>query len=211
MVLDDLLRLLEEKVFSASVKGDILFNQYNDRSPEIDLPNADEIRRENLKNYLLSFPRRPSVILIGEAPGWRGCRFSGVPFTSEFQLCDYSPPFMGNQSSNNNSPYKENTATIFWKYMRNYHPKFFTWNCLPFHPHKPDDLLSNRTPSREEIDAHLTLLSDIVTLLKPSQIIAVGKSAEHALKKIEIPCKYVRHPSRGGANEFRASMEQFFG
>jgi uracil-DNA glycosylase len=211
MVLDDVLKLLEEKVFSASVKSDSLFNQYNDKNLEIDLPNADEIRQENLGHYLRSFQKRPSVIVIGEAPGWRGCRFSGVPFTSEFQLYDSKLPFTGNQSSNSYPPYKENTATIFWKYMRNYHSKFFAWNCIPFHPHESDNVLTNRTPSKEEIGAYLTLLSEIVSLMKPSQIVAIGKSAESTLEKINISFTYVRHPSHGGANEFRAGMEKVFG
>lgn len=61
MILDNVLRLIEEKVFSAPIKGDALFNHYNDKKLKIDLPNADEIRRENLRNYLRSFSERPSV------------------------------------------------------------------------------------------------------------------------------------------------------
>jgi hypothetical protein len=211
MVIDDVLKLFEEKIFLASLKDGPLFNQYNDKNLEIDLLDADEIRQENLRIYLRSFSERPSVIVIGEAPGWRGCRFSGVPFTSEFQLCDGDLPFIGNQSSASETPYKENTATIFWKLMGNYHPQFFAWNCIPFHPHKSDNLLSNRTPTTGEIITYLALLSEIVSLLQPSQIVAVGKSAERALRKIDMPATYVRHPSHGGAIEFRAGMKKVFG
>lgn len=211
MILANVLKLIEEKVFSTSVKGDSLFNQYNNKNLEIDFSNADEIRRENLRNYLRSFPKRPSVIVIGEAPGWRGCRFSGVPFTSEFQLCDGNLTFEGNQSNNHHLPYKETTATIFWKHMQNHHPKFFAWNCIPFHPHKSDNLLSNRTPTNREIVAHSTLLSELVSLMKPSKIVAVGRSAERALNKLDISSTYVRHPSRGGAYEFITGMKRIFG
>lgn len=210
MVFDDVLRLFEEKVFSASPKNSLLFNQYNDKNPEIDLPNADVIRRENLRSYLRSFSERPSVIVIGEAPGWRGCRFSGVPFTSEFQLCEDGLPFKGQQSSAKPSPYRESSATIFWKVMGNYHSRFLAWNCIPFHPHKPDNPLSNRTPTEEEILTHLTLLSDLVALLRPRQIVAIGRSAERALKKIDISFTYVRHPSHGGANAFKTGIEKLF-
>lgn len=95
--------------------------------------------------------------------------------------------------------------------MQNYHPKFFAWNCIPFHPHKPEDLLSNRTPTNGEIIAHLTLLSEILSLMNPGQIVAVGKSAERALKGVDMPFTYVRHPAHGGANEFRAGMEKILG
>lgn len=211
MVLGEVLRLFETKVFSVSLKDGSMFNQYNDKNLDIDLPDADKIRQQNLRNYLYSFSERPSVIVIGEAPGWRGCRFSGVPFTSEFQLCNDNLPFAGNQSSTSKSPYKESTATIFWKLMQNYHTQFFAWNCIPFHPHRPDNLLSNRTPATGEIITYLALLSEIVSLMKPSQIVAVGKSAERALRKIDISFTYVRHPSHGGANEFGAGMRKIFG
>jgi len=212
MILDDVLKLFEEKVFSTSVNRDLLFNQYNEKNSAVDLPNADEIRRGNLKNYLRSFEKRPSVIVIGEAPGWRGCRFSGVPFTSEAQLCDGSLPFKGFQSSNNRLPYKENAATIFWQYMSRHHSEFFAWNCVPFHPHESGDWLSNRTPSKKEIADCLKLLSGLVSLIRPNQIVAIGRSAEHALKDIKNGSFiYVRHPSHGGANEFRAGMDKVFG
>jgi uracil-DNA glycosylase len=210
MILDDILKLFEEKIFSASLKDGSLFNQYNDKNLEIDLPDADKIRQDNLRNYLRSFTERPSVIVIGEAPGWRGCRFSGVPFTSEFQLCDNDLPFTGNQSSRNESPYKESTATIFWNFMSDYHTQFFAWNCIPFHPYKSDNPLSNRTPTTREISTYLALLSEIVSFMQPSQIVAVGKSAERSLKNLGIPFSYVRHPSHGGAYEFRIGMERVF-
>ena len=208
MALDDVLGLFEREVFSASPKSTLLFNQYNSRNPDIDLPYADEIRQENLRNYLRSFSERPSAIVIGEAPGWRGCRFSGVPFTSEFQLCSGGLPFEGKQSSAGLSPYKESSATIFWKRMSNYHPCFLAWNCIPFHPHKSNNPLSNRTPTDKEILAYLALLSELLALLRPRQIVAIGRSAERALKKMDIPFTYVRHPSHGGANEFRAGIER---
>ncbi len=210
MVLDDVTRLIENRVFSASIKNSLLFNQYNDENLEIDLPGASETRQENLRGYLRTFSERPSLLVIGEAPGWRGCRFSGVPFTSEFQLCEGKLPFSGNQSSTSKSPFKENTATIFWKYMQSYHPHFFAWNCIPFHPHDSGNVLSNRTPSNREVAKYLILLSELLLLMQPIQIVAVGRSAERALMNIDIPCIYVRHPSHGGANEFKAEMEKIF-
>lgn len=210
MVLNDVLMLLEDTVFSASINSDSLFNQYNEKNYELDLPNADEIRKENLRNYLRSFSERPSIFVIGEAPGWRGCRFSGVPFTSEFQLCNGSLPFEGSQSSKNHSPYREGTATIFWEIMQIYHPHFLAWNCIPFHPHKPGGANTNRTPTTGEINRYLTLLSELIALVKPDQIVAIGKSAEHALERANIPSSYIRHPSHGGKIEFKQGMEKIF-
>jgi uracil-DNA glycosylase len=211
MVLDDVWSLLEKRIFPIpSVKDGQtpLFNQYNDADPDVDLPNAEIIRRGNLFDYLESFSERPNIAVIGEAPGWRGCRFSGVPFTSEAQLCRGSLPFAGHQSSVSAMLYSESTATIFWDCMLPYHSRFFAWNCVPFHPHKSGQMLSNRTPTENEIAAYRTLLSEILSLIGPKHVVAVGKSAERALGHISVSCSCVRHPSHGGAEGFRRGMRE---
>ena len=81
------------------------FNPYLDIDNEVDLANAAQIRRININNYLSSFRRQPRVLVLGEAPGWRGCRFSGIPFTSEAQLISQSLPFSGRPSSRRKLPY----------------------------------------------------------------------------------------------------------
>jgi len=78
--------------------------------------------------------------LRARAPGYKGCRFSGVPFTSEAQLSSGLLPFKGDRSSCMNQPWSENTATIFWRVMMRYHPDFIAWNCFPFHPHEPNTI-----------------------------------------------------------------------
>ena len=44
-----------------------------------------ELLRSRLGTYLASRSGAP-ILLVGEAPGYRGARVSGVPFTSERQL-----------------------------------------------------------------------------------------------------------------------------
>ncbi len=42
----------------------------------------------------------------------------------------------------------------------------------------------------------------------PRQVVAVGSSAHHALKKWSIPHQLVRHPSHGGKKAFVTSMDE---
>src|SRR5688500_1646064 len=57
--------------------GDDVYNEY----AAGDENNA--LRRANLRRYLLDMAeRKPSVMLLMEAPGYRGCRLTGVPVTS---------------------------------------------------------------------------------------------------------------------------------
>ena len=71
MILGDVWTFFNEYLFSVPSTPS-LFNPYHDNEPEVDLPHGEQIRRENLQNYLRSFARRPAMLLIGEAPGWRG-------------------------------------------------------------------------------------------------------------------------------------------
>jgi hypothetical protein len=47
-------------------------------------------------------------------------------------------------------------------------------------------------------------------LIKPKLIVAVGKKAELSLKQEGFSCIYVRHPSHGGAREFRTDIKKIF-
>ena len=186
-----------------------LFNLYRQIDPGVDRSRANQIRRENLRRYLESFNLWPEMLVIGEAPGWRGSRFSGVPFTSEAQLRG-SLPFCGSPSSLGNQPHVEATATVFWGVMRDYHPRFLAWNSLPFHPHQPGQPLSNRTPTAGEICQGGEALRQLAALLKPNQVIAVGKSAQTALQRLGIAAIAIRHPGHGGAKTFEAGMRAIF-
>ncbi|MBI2486417.1 MAG: uracil-DNA glycosylase [Deltaproteobacteria bacterium] len=200
---------MKKKVFPIHPKN-LLFNQYRDKDLSVDLSDADKIRKQNLHNYLRSFSKRPSILVIGEAPGPRGCRFSGVPFTSEAQLCNGELPFKGQKSSISDLPYSENSAAIFWRVMLPYYPKFFIWNSVPFHPHKREEILSIRNPTRAEVCNYSSLLSEIISLIKPKRIVTVGKKAEFPLKQNGLSYKYVRHPSHGGAKEFSTAIKTIF-
>lgn len=203
---------LEGEVFSlpgipAGLKP--CFNPYRDVDPIVDRPNADRIRQENLRWYLESFTHWPETLVIGEAPGWRGCRFSGVPFTSEAQL-NGALPFCGAPSSRGNRPHAEAAATIFWQVMKGYHPRFLAWNCLPLHPHLFGQPLSNRTPAADEIRGSAETLANLIALLEPRRVIAVGRSAQTALQHLGQEGAAVRHPGHGGAKAFRAGMRAVF-
>lgn len=185
-----------------------LFNPYNNLVEGMDRCNAVQIRRDNLYNYLNSFSRQPKILAVGEAAGYRGCRFSGVPFTSEDLLASNRLPFKGCATSLRKQPYKEATATIFWRVMQPHHPDFIVWNCVPFHPHHPTDPLTNRKPSPGELRYFAPLLAEVVRLLDPALVIAIGRSAQKTLANLEIVASAVRHPSHGGANDFATGINQ---
>jgi len=48
------------------------------------------IRKHNLLTYFVHMKKlKPKILLLGEAPGYKGCRLTGVPFTSEKILSNH--------------------------------------------------------------------------------------------------------------------------
>ena len=195
------------RVASNPITG--LFNLYNSIQPVMDGPNADKIRRKNLRHYVDCFRISPKLLLVGEAPGWRGYRFSGVPFTSEAQLAAGTHPFSGHQSSNAAKPLGENSANYIWAVLAKLHPDVFLWNAIPMHPHQPGMFAENRKPTIKERKQFELLTEGLISILKPHSVIAVGRVAESALQRHNP--KYVRHPSFGGASEFRNEIRALGG
>jgi uracil-DNA glycosylase len=206
----DALKVFFEKQVFSRPSTRILFNQYKDDAKDLDIRGGARIRRENLFNYLSSLNGSPRCLLVGEAPGPWGCRFSGVPFTGERPLSRGELPFAGKATSVSEEPYSERAGTVFWETLRGYHSDFFVWNTIPFHPHREQEPLSIRTPKWTEVKAHLPLLEELLTILKPQKVAAIGRVAEKALTTVGCECIYVRHPSYGGVKLFKSGMSQFF-
>jgi len=203
-------KTIEAHVFSVASRPD-LFNPYNNVNAELDRFDAVAIRRENLHGYIADHEQRIELLLVAEAPGPWGCRFSGVPITSESQLEDPEFPAVGRQSSLRDEPYSEYSATIYWKLLQPFYRSTFVWNTVPLHPHRNNEPLSIRAPRQEEINEFLPLLSEIVAFVQPKKVLAVGRKAENALQRIGAVCTYVRHPSQGGARLFEHGVRSALG
>jgi uracil-DNA glycosylase len=187
-----------------------LFNPYSGVLPGIDRPSSDQLRRQNLRNYFSSFSEKPCYLVLGEAPGWRGCRFTGVPFTSEALLESGKLPFSGKSTSLTGGLYSEASATVFWATMRLYHPRFLVWNCLPLHPYQAGQPLTNRPAASKEILLLKNILLSMIDILKPEKLVAVGRTAQRILAHLGFECDPVRHPAHGGTFKFKSEVQAFF-
>jgi len=151
------------------------FNQYAEG------PRAG-LLRTRLAGYLERRAGAP-LMLVGEAPGYRGTRVSGIPFTSERQLTGAGPG--------------EATATVVHRVLDELglEEQILLWNVVPTHP---GNASSNRRPTRVEVDASAPFLA---ALARGRRVIAVGRLAQARLR-----APAVRHPSHGGARAFRSGL-----
>jgi hypothetical protein len=141
------------------------------------------VRRHRLCDYLEA-RAGAQLLLVGEAAGYRGARVSGIPFTSERQLTGRGPA--------------EASATIVQRALAELDLDALCWNAVPTHP---GTAFSNRRPSRSEVSAGRPFLAEIAA---GRRVLAVGRVAAEATG-----APFVRHPSHGGAAEFRAGLLRF--
>lgn len=190
--------------------GDGVFNLYRDEYPELDVPGAAHLRCGNLRGLLASRPLPVPLLVVVEAPGWRGCRFSGIPITSEALLMQPGFPWAGTPTRRD-GPLGEQSATIFHRAMAGFHHAVLVWNTFPFHPHRPGEPCSNRTPSRKEQHLGLPFLERVLAWSRPTQCAAVGRIAERALSDLGVAHTPIRHPAQGGAADFSRGMAALLG
>ena len=175
-------------------------------------------RRRNLTRYLEQMrERRPTWLLVGEAPGYRGCRVTGVPFTSESILLAGASPFdlfgesAGFLPAEDGGRRREASASIMWGTLVELDALPLLWNAFPFHPHQPGRPDSNRPPRASELETGRPTALALIEMYAIERVIAVGNKASAALARWGIPADKVRHPVHGGRAAFRRQLADLFG
>ena len=105
--------------------------------------------------------------------------------------------------------FNEPTATVVWSTLlaaTGDARGWVNWNAFAFHPHRPGEPLSNRTPTPVERQAGRPFLAAFLRLYPGAAVIAVGRQAAASLDRLGVPNRAVRHPSMGGATRFRAGL-----
>jgi uracil-DNA glycosylase len=187
-----------------------LFNPWRDHCPHDCEGNGPEAKLERLASHLEC---DPEFILVGEAPGYQGCRYSGIAFTSERLLMEGAIPripALSQRLSTRRLPFSEPSATIVWKTLKalGVEERTILWNALQLHPHRSDNLWSNRTPTPAELVLGAPALHALIAAFPAAKVAAVGKKAEQLMMVMGVtPTACVRHPANGGATAFAAGMD----
>src|SRR6478736_2632941 len=210
--LDRFLRLL-----TASPSGAV-FNPWWQIDEENDVgPHSPAIRRKHLALYFRERLGKARLAIVGEALGYRGGHFSGIPMTSERMLLGKQPVIVaGIKARRTSNPsicpegFAEPTATIVWGALLKIGAlpdEFVLWNAFPWHSFDPRrGPLSNRMPNKSEQLSGRPVLKAFFELFPCEQIVALGKIAAAQLDQLGFNAHCVRHPASGGAKLFRQQI-----
>ena len=215
--LDNFLRLLKKSPSGA------VFNPWWQIDEENDIgPHCTSIRRRHLAVYFRDQLGKARLAIVGEALGYRGGHFSGIPMTSERMLLGKGSDIVtGIKPRRTSKPsicldgFSEPTATIVWGVLLKIGvqpAEFVLWNAFPWHSFdRRRGMLSNRAPTKTERSAGLPALNAFLKLFPCKQVVALGKIAAAQLEELGVNAHYVRHPASGGAKLFRQQIARVVG
>lgn len=173
-------------------------------------PGGQLLRKQRLKRHLMAPNAR--LLIIGEAPGYQGCRYSGLAFTSERLLMEGSIPRMegldGERITDRNKPWSEPSATIVWGALHDNElaEDAVMFNAIPWHPEGRRGIHSNRTPTPAERAEGVQYLAMLLDIFPGIQVAALGNTASATLTELGIDHVKLRHPANGGATLFRNGL-----
>lgn len=196
-----------------SFQSDRVFNPYRDVCSEFDRSDAAVTRSANLRKLIeASHSSDVDTIWVARDLGYRGGRRTGIPLTDEVHLGSVERLFGTEpiQRATEGEIFAERTAAVIWKLLAAIERPVMLWNVFPFHPHEEENPMTNRCHTAKERELTLPFLWYLIELLKPKQLIAIGRDAQAALQDAPIPVVNVRHPSYGGQREFNETLMRFY-
>ena len=173
-------------------------------------------RRRNLELYLREMQdRAPKVLLLGEAPGYRGMRITGIPFTNRSM---FENPANGFGLFGPGKGYvlpadaegiaAEPTATVMWQVLAELEFLPLLWSACPWHTHVPGRPLSNRTPTAPEVALGTPFWQALTDIFPLETVVAVGNVAHRSLRRSGLDVPKIRHPAHGGRSGFKLGLQE---
>lgn len=191
-----------------------VFNPYSQICDIHDRPDAAQLRCSNLlRSIERAVELRVKTIWIARDLGYRGGRRTGLALTDECHLSSFRA-LLGDVSVEKATigpEIGERTAGTIWRMLSKIGEPVFLWNVFPLHPHDKSDPMSNRCHTARERKACAHFLHDLVSMLKPEKIVAIGADAHKAALDIGVTTLRVRHPSYGGQNDFVNQISAAYG
>ena len=190
------------------------FNPYSNQCAVHDLDNAPHCRSQTLQSMLEAATEREiDSIWIGRDLGYRGGRRTGLALTDDAHIREHAERWkLSIERPTKGEIVVEQTASVIWRVLSQIDVSIFLWNVFPLHPHEPGNPFSNRSHNSHERRTGEEFLSNLILLLKPCRLVAIGNDAAQTACRLSDQHKviHVRHPSYGGQAQFFAQMNELY-
>ena len=190
------------------------FNPYSDRCDVHDWDNAPQRRLQTLQSMLeVATKWEIDSLWIGRDLGYRGGRRTGLALTDDAHIQAHAKRWkLLIERPTRGEIVAERTAADIWRVLSQIEVSVFLWNVFPLHPHEPCNPFSNRSHNSSERKSGEEFLYQLILLLKPSRLIAIGNDAALAICRLRDQQKIiqVRHPSYGGQRQFFTQMSELY-
>jgi uracil-DNA glycosylase len=150
---------------------------------------------------------------IGRELGYRGGRRTGLALTDDVHLSSHSTRWnIKVERATSGSMVRERTADVIWSMLSQVPAPIFLWNVFPFHSHKPGDPFTNRAHTRRERATGEEFLAELIVMLEPRRLVAIGNDAAQAAMRFagQVEVVHVRHPSYGGQRDFIRQIRSLY-
>ncbi|HLS52287.1 MAG TPA: uracil-DNA glycosylase [Burkholderiaceae bacterium] len=200
-----------------SLQADACFNPYTDHCAVYDRYDAPQRRTTLLRRVLHQAQKQPlDALWLARDLGYRGGRRTGLPLTDDNHIAAHlqrwglaAPKLRPTKGK----PQAERTATVIWRQLANIDATVFFWNVFPLHPHQSGQPFSNRQHTAPERQQGEALLLQLIKLLKPRHIVAIGNDAMASAQRVASghTLYQARHPSYGGQTQFEREISNLYG
>jgi hypothetical protein len=190
------------------------FNPYAARCALYDHEDAPERRFETLRLVVkAACEAEIDSIWIGRDLGYRGGRRTGLALTDDLHVSEHANRWgVAAERATKGDALTERTAAVIWRILVEIPVPIFLWNVFPLHPHEPGDPFSNRRHNATERAVGEELLAEVMVLLKPKRLVALGQDAAESARRFsdvtDLVC--VRHPSYGGQTVFEHQVRGLY-
>ena len=198
----------------SKLKFENSFNPYSNRCVVHDLEDAPQLRLQTLLSVLEAATKQDiDSIWIGRDLGYRGGRRTGLALTDDVHIHEYAARWeIVIKRPTKGGVVAERTAAVIWSVLSQIKVPVFLWNVFPLHPHEPGNPFSNRSHNSLEHETGEEFLSQLILLLKPHRLVAIGNDAARTARRLGYQHRVfqVRHPSYGGQTRFLAQMCELY-
>ena len=191
------------------------FNPYSGRCLVHDRTDAPRHRLRTLQSMLeIAADHEIDSIWIGRDLGYRGGRRTGLALTDDVHIHKHAERWgLPIRRPTKGQKISERTASVIWGALSQIKVTVFLWNVFPLHPHEPGNPFSNRCHNSHERRIGEEFLWQLICLLKPRRLVAIGGDAAKTAVRIsgQHEIIQVRHPSYGGHAKFLAQISKLYG